>query len=85
MRTMRQNQELTATLLKLAEEAKDVGPESIGDPDFQKQLVELKAKTKAEKRQYRIMKALVSAIVAGSGYDWSRDEGLRELVLDDED
>lgn len=85
IRALRRNQELATTLLKLVEEVKDAGSESIGDPDFQQELEELKAETRREKKQYRIVKGVVSAIVAGSGYDWSQDEELMGLVLDEED
>ena len=46
---------------------------------------EAKQKTGVEKRQWRIVKGLVSALVAGSGVDWAADEKLRGLVEDGEE
>ena len=84
MRVRDENRSLAKTILEwTADDNNDPG--SIEDPDFQEELEELRAGSKAEKRQYRIMKSLVSAIVAGSGYDWSQDEELRNLVMDVED
>nr|5Z08_D Chain D, Cenp-H [Thermothielavioides terrestris NRRL 8126] len=40
------------------------------------------AEMKSNRRRWRIMKGAASAIVAGSGIDWVRDERLRDLVLD---
>ncbi|KAH7041917.1 centromere protein H (CENP-H)-domain-containing protein [Macrophomina phaseolina] len=39
----------------------------------------------AARRRWRTVKGVVAGVVVGSGVDWAADEGLRELVLEDED
>ena len=84
VRVRDESRSLARTILeRTANDNEDPG--GIEDPDFQEELGELRARSTTEKRQYRIMKSLISAIVAGSGFDWSQDEELRELVMDAED
>ena len=85
MVAMRQNRELAARVLALAAKTKTGGAESIEDLEVRVRLQELKDETRASRRQYRIIKSVVGAVVAASGVDWAEDEELRELVLDDEE
>jgi len=79
------NAELAATMLALAEEANSQGKESINDPKFRQQLEELEAEMRTSRQRWRIIKGTASATVAGSGVDWARDPNLLDIVLDKED
>jgi hypothetical protein len=79
----RKNTELATKMIALAEEA-DTQKEDIKDPSVRAQLEELEEALKVSRQRWRIMKGTASAVVAGSGIDWSRDAALRELVLDTE-
>lgn len=80
----RKNTELAATMLALAEDASTQKKEDF-DAKTRRHLEELEEDLKVSKQRWRMMKGTASAMVAGSGLDWSRDEDLRELVLDEED
>lgn len=84
MRISRQNVELTAELLKLAEEVKQkkLGPND--NPKAKQEQEALEAKLKESKQRWRVMKGVASGIVVGSGVDWAQDDGLRQTVLDPE-
>ena len=81
----RKNQELAKTMLKLAEEAKPQDVKDIENPAIRDQIHDLDAQIRAARRDWRIMKSVVSSVIAGSGINWAHDEKLTELVLDDED
>jgi len=83
--TFRINQQLTTDLLGLTDQLKAQGIDEISDPELRQTLVKLQGDTKEAKRRWRIMKSLVSAVIAGSGVDWAHSDILRDLVLDDED
>lgn len=80
----RKNAELASKMIALAEEADTQKKEDIKDPSIRAQLDELMESLKVSRQRWRIMKGTASAVVAGSGIDWSRDATLRELVLDTE-
>jgi F420-0:gamma-glutamyl ligase len=80
----RKNAELAATMVALADEANTQKKEDVTDPEAREQIDELERSLKVSRQRWRIMKGTVSAVVAGSGIDWSRDPELRELVLEDE-
>lgn len=84
MSAARRNAELAATMLALAEDASTQKKENF-DAKTRKHLEELEEELKVTKQRWRMMKGTASAMVAGSGLDWSRDEDLLELVLDEED
>jgi len=80
----RKNAELATKMIALAEEANTQKKEDIKDPSVRAQLDELEKALKVSRQRWRIMKGTASAVVAGSGIDWSRDATLRDLVLDTE-
>ncbi|KAI9813719.1 MAG: hypothetical protein M1832_006092 [Thelocarpon impressellum] len=80
----RRNAESTQTLLRLAEETR-THVEDVREQRVRAQLGELEREVKIRRSRQRVMKSIVSAVVAGSGVDWARDERLRELVMDDEE
>ncbi|KAJ9649658.1 hypothetical protein H2199_000436 [Coniosporium tulheliwenetii] len=79
------NRELAQTLLALAEETKSEKTEEVQDPKLRSKLESLDAQIKASRREWRTMKGIASAVIAGSGVDWARDDTLRDLVMDDEE
>lgn len=79
------NAEDAKTMLRLAEEVKLTAAKDVEDPEARDQLRALDDSIKRARRDWRIMKSVVSAVVAGSGINWAKDENLRELVLDNED
>ncbi|MCJ1403114.1 hypothetical protein MMC11_006337 [Xylographa trunciseda] len=83
--TCRINQELTRNLFDMTDQLKAQALGESSDPELRQSLVKLQDDTKEAKRRWRIMKSLVSAVVAGSGVDWARNEHLRDLVIDNED
>ncbi|KAF2097632.1 hypothetical protein NA57DRAFT_77885 [Rhizodiscina lignyota] len=85
MQVVAKNQELATVMLALAEETKAQDAHDIADTDLRNQLDDLDAQVRVARRDWRIMKSVVSGVVAGSGLNWAKDEKLRELVLDDED
>jgi hypothetical protein len=80
----RKNAELAATMIALADEANTQKKEDIKDLEVREQIDELEKSLKVSRQRWRIMKGTASAVVAGSGVDWSRDPELRGLVLDNE-
>ena len=83
LKAMQQNRELTAKILALAAKTKQGNAEDIQNPDLRTELDELRQETRESRKQYRIIKSVVSAMIAASGVDWA-DTALQELVLDDE-
>lgn len=79
------NQDLAATMLDLAKDVKEQNSEDVDDPMLRNQLQRLDREVKDARRDWRIMKSVVSAVVTGTGIDWAMDDTLVELVLDDED
>lgn len=49
------------------------------------EIATLEHQVRASRQRWRVMKGAASAIVAGSGIEWVRDERLRDLVLDPPD
>jgi hypothetical protein len=76
------NTELATEALQLAERTHGQNPESVKSGQFKGGISILENKVDSSRRRWRVMKGAASAIVAGSGIDWVRDERLRELVLD---
>lgn len=81
----RRNIELTAILMELVGETKSHGKDDVKDARLRAQIEELEEEHKVQRSRWRIMKSVVSAVVAGSGVDWASDEQLRELVFNAEE
>ncbi|KAH7162909.1 centromere protein H (CENP-H)-domain-containing protein [Dactylonectria estremocensis] len=84
LRVSRQNVELAAELLKLAEEVKRKKTRRIDDPRTKQEQEALQAKVKESRQRWRVMKGVASGIVVGSGVAWAKNDELRETVLDPE-
>lgn len=78
------NAELAAKMIALAEEVNSQKNGDIKDPAIRQEIAELEKSMKTSRQRWRIMKGTASAVVAGSGLDWARDEALRELVMDND-
>ncbi|KAH6854368.1 centromere protein H (CENP-H)-domain-containing protein [Chaetomium sp. MPI-CAGE-AT-0009] len=85
LRVSQRNTELATEALQLAERIHDQNPESVGSGPFKGDIGILESKADLSRRRWKVMKGAASAIVAGSGIDWVRDERLRDLVLDPPD
>ncbi|KAJ0312061.1 hypothetical protein COL5a_010463 [Colletotrichum fioriniae] len=85
LRVGRKNVELTAEILRLTEDAEKRRAGETDDPAVQAEMARLEAEMKASRQRWKVMKGTASAVVVGSGVDWSRDEALRDVVLDPED
>ncbi|AEO65788.1 uncharacterized protein THITE_2113209 [Thermothielavioides terrestris NRRL 8126] len=82
LRATQRNMELASEVLRLAAGTNDKTPSQLEGGRLEMELAGHEAEMKSNRRRWRIMKGAASAIVAGSGIDWVRDERLRDLVLD---
>lgn len=82
METRNKNRELAATLLELTAKIKQGRDVAIEQPELISQLEHARQEAETAKDQWKTMKGVVSAVIAGSGVDWARDDTLRGLVLD---
>ncbi|KAK8045505.1 hypothetical protein PG993_005529 [Apiospora rasikravindrae] len=86
LRLSRENADLASQVLELAAQEKRQRDEAlISDPAHREEIARLEAEVRTSHRRWRVMKGTASAIVAGSGVDWAQDEGLRKLVLDEDE
>ncbi|CAO2647821.1 Nn.00g087430.m01.CDS01 [Neocucurbitaria sp. VM-36] len=81
----KKNRELSKTMLALAEEMKAQSAKDIEDPILRDQVDAVDKELKESKRRMKTLKGVLSAMIVGSGINWAADEGLTELVLDDEE
>ncbi|KAI1460432.1 centromere protein H (CENP-H)-domain-containing protein [Annulohypoxylon moriforme] len=85
LRLGRENVDLAAKLLDLAEQTDRSKTEAINmDPERAAEISRLEDQVKLSRQRWRVLKGTASAVVAGSGVDWSRDAELRDIVLDPE-
>jgi hypothetical protein len=80
-----ENAKLAKAMVGLAEEADTRWEDNIEEPALRKRLNSLEADLKSSRQRWRIIKGTASAMIAGSGVDWSRDPHLVDIVLDNED
>lgn len=83
-RATRRNVELAAEIMALVAQVKEKSGYT-RDERTQQEIQRMEGELKSSRQRWRIMKGIVSGVVAGSGVDWARDETLRDLVLDPED
>jgi len=79
------NRELAQTMLALAEEMKAQSVQDIEDPQLRQRVDAVDKELKDSRRRVRTLKGILSAMIVGSGINWAVDEGLTELVMEDED
>ncbi|KAK9416922.1 putative Centromere protein H (CENP-H)-domain-containing protein [Seiridium unicorne] len=85
MRLSRQNVDLAAEVLELAEEANKQKDTPVDDPEQAEEIAQLEDEVKSSRQRWRVMKATASAIIAGSGVNWAADPELKSIVLDEDD
>lgn len=79
------NKELAKRVLELASEVKAPTVKDITDATLAAQLQILEGEVRDERRKWRVLKNAVAGIIVGSGIDWSENEELQNLVMDDEE
>lgn len=79
------NLKLASEALQLAGRTHGQKPKSAAGRQFKDEIADLEGQVESSRRKWRVMKGAASAIVAGSGIEWVRDERLRGLVLDPPD
>lgn len=84
IRVCRNNIDLTSRLFDLAEQLKAKKAVDVDDSQAQGEIRRLEDELRASRRRWRVIKGVASAVVAGSGVDWARDDVLRDIVLDPE-
>lgn len=85
LRVGRRNVVLAAEVLRLTEESEKRKTGETDDPAVQTEMARLLVEVKESRQRWKVMKGTASAVVAGSGVDWARDEALRDMVLDSEE
>lgn len=81
----RENRELAARVLALAEQVKAQSIDDIQDPQLRSKIERAEKKVKESRVRMKILKGILSAMIVGSGINWAADEELRDLVMDDEE
>jgi len=80
------NSALAAELLQLTtESSRNHGTEASHENHFAGEILALEQEIETSRKKWKFMKGAASAIVAGSGIDWVRDERLKGIVLDSAD
>lgn len=72
-------------MIDLAYDLDDIRTGDIDDLDVKQQITGLEADVRLSRQRWRLMKGVVSGLIAGSGVNWAGDEKLQSLVLDEED
>ncbi|GKT40202.1 uncharacterized protein ColSpa_00383 [Colletotrichum spaethianum] len=85
LRVGRRNIGLTAQILRLTEEAETRRAGETDDAAVQADMARLQTEVKASRQRWKVMKGTASAVIVGSGIDWTKDEALSDIVLDPED
>ncbi|KAM7197664.1 Centromere protein H (CENP-H) domain containing protein [Naviculisporaceae sp. PSN 640] len=82
----KENVLLASNVLQLAEEIRARHHvQDVEDIRLKKALAEVEKDLVASRQRWKAIKGVTSAIVAGSGVDWARDNRLRDMVLDPPD
>ncbi|KAJ4418552.1 hypothetical protein N0V85_001385 [Neurospora sp. IMI 360204] len=85
LRVGQQNATLASELLRLSKTTGTHDVEVDGATKLERQLGNTKGELQVSRQRWKTIKGATSALVAGSGVDWVRDERLRGLVLDPPD
>ncbi|KAL5118047.1 hypothetical protein ACEQ8H_004034 [Pleosporales sp. CAS-2024a] len=85
MAASRKNREMAAEMLALAEEMKAQSAKDIEDPRLRDQISAVEKELKESRRRMKTLKGVLSAMIVGSGINWAADDGLSQLVMDDEE
>lgn len=52
------------------------------NPKTEREVSRLEDEVRTSRQRWRVVKGVASAVVAGSGVDWARDDVLCDIVLD---
>ncbi|KAK4105956.1 hypothetical protein N658DRAFT_554962 [Parathielavia hyrcaniae] len=85
LRTSQQNMKLASETLLLAGRANSQKPQNVQGGRLVRDITTLEDQLKSSRQRWRVVKGAASAIVAGSGVEWVREERLRNMVLDPPD
>ncbi|KAK4128291.1 hypothetical protein N657DRAFT_652012 [Parathielavia appendiculata] len=85
LRASQQNIKLASETLLLAGRARGQNQQDVGGGRLGRDIATLEGQVKSSHHRWRVVKGAASAIVAGSGIDWVREERLRNMVLDPPD
>ncbi|KAL2122600.1 hypothetical protein VTJ04DRAFT_3055 [Mycothermus thermophilus] len=77
-----QNVELAQEVLSLEERAQIPQQVAFRSSTVENEVTSLEREVSTGRRRWKVIKGATSAIVAGSGVDWVRDEHLKTLVLE---
>jgi hypothetical protein len=84
LRMSRGNAQLASKILELTGELERERSEPLNDPKVKRQIHVLESELKGSRQRWKVIKATASAVVAGSGIDWTEVESLRDMVLEPE-
>jgi hypothetical protein len=79
------NQQLARKMLDLVKTAEDERAEPLANPSVQEELNELDRGIRDARRDWRVIKSVISGIVVGSGVEWATNTELLGLVLDEDE
>lgn len=85
LRIGQENAALASELLRLSKTSGTAGVQVDRATKLARQLGRTNGELQVSRQRWKTIKGATSALVAGSGVDWVRDERLRDLVLDPPD
>jgi hypothetical protein len=85
LQASQQNIKLASETLLLAEKSNGQKQQHVQGGRLGRDMATLGDQVRSGRHRWRVIKGAASAIVAGSGIEWVRDERLRNLVLDPPD
>ena len=81
----RQNVQLTSELLSLVEEMRQLKPSKSSDPKMQDKIKQSELELASSRQRWKVVKAVASGVVVGSGINWASERELEDVVLYPED
>ena len=82
---MTKNRELTAALVELTHDMRERRISAINESNLGPQLESLREEVRTARKQWKLLKSVVAAVIVGSGVDWARNDELRQVVVDAEE
>ncbi|MCJ1424322.1 hypothetical protein MMC29_002209 [Sticta canariensis] len=82
---MAKNRELTAALVELTHNMAEHRVSAINESKLGPQLEILREDVRTARKQWKLLKSVVAAVIVGSGVDWARNDELRRVVIDAEE
>ena len=82
--SMHKNRTLAARLMVLTDTINNRTQAVIEQTQSRTRIEEMKKEAETSKKQWTLMKRVISAVIAGSGVYWAQDSVLTDLILDAE-